>query len=803
MKRFLGRTAFALVVLAIATPAAAQIGFGRAVAVGDDEVFVGEPGNQATPGYVYVYRTDGGVWTEVRRLSADDSPTGRTTATGAMDADGFGSSISVDATRMAIGAENDNKVYIFERVDGEWEYAGGMDTDFGDDDLFGAAVALQGDRLIVGAPGVRGGRGAVYVYELRDGGWRGVAEFVGADSDPAERLGASVAIDGDWAVAGAPAGKIDFFLAGYARNAAPGSAYVYRRNDGGWEQDIRLSGAGAGDGAFVGHAVAIHGGQIMMGAPGANGLMGGVYSYFYSSEAESWAQLPGLEPYDRMPGSYFGSSVVLADHEAFIGSPGAAGRLGRVYQFRRSGMTSWDSAVKIGAAGLRQFSVMAAAVAARGDVLVAGVPGNDYGAGTAVIMDRDHLGWNRTTVLSETSGLDPVLGEGVDCVDGKAGPFLCDNVDIVSFLPTHMIGGDRGVGVNDIWGWTDPETARDYVVVGMRDGTTFVEVTDPSNPVWIGKLPKTDEANSSLWHDVKVDKDHAFIVSDSSGQHGMQVFDMTRLREFSGTPLKLTPDTTYRGVASAHNMIVNPGSDFAFIVGSSGGGETCGGGLHMVNIEDPKNPAFAGCFADVMTGGGTGASHDSQCVAYAGPDDRYTGHEICFSSNGTALSIGDVTDKRNPVVISRGEYPNTAYSHQGWLTADHRYFYLNDELDEFSGLVEGTRTLIFDVQELDDPILVGTYQTDSPATDHNLYIVDDVMYQSNYRSGLRVIDIADRENPQPLGYFDTVPWGSDAGLGDVISGTIGSWSNYPFFDSGVVVVASGREGVFVLRVREK
>ena len=154
---------------------------------------------------------------------------------------------------------------------------------------------------------------------------------------------------------------------------------------------------------------------------------------------------------------------------------------------------------------------------------------------------------------------------------------------MVSFLPTHMIGGNRGVGVNDIWGWTDPDTNRDYVGVGMRDGTTFVDVTDPSYPVWIGKLPKTDEANTSLWRDVKVEKDFAFIVSDSAGQHGMQVFDMTRLREFSGEPLTLTADTTYRGVDSAHNMVVNPDSDFAFIVGA-GGRESCGGSLHMINL---------------------------------------------------------------------------------------------------------------------------------------------------------------------------------------------------------------------------
>ena len=793
MRKPLVGIAVAAFLVSFAAPAHAQISFGRSVAVGDGEVLIGEPGNQASSGYVYVYRPDSGGWAEVDVLSAND----------AVDSDGFGSDLGIDGDRLVVGADLANAVYVFEKQDGSWVQTAKIESDVAlASELFGAAVAVSGDRIIVGAPGAAADQGAAFIYEMQGGNWQRVAALSGEGIDN-ELFGFSVDIDGDWAIAGAPAGKLDFFLAGYASSPTAGAAHLFHRNAGEWTSSGRLNGAGAVAGSYVGHAVAIRADQVMIGAPGRNGLMGAVYTFFYDPDAESWAQLPGLEPYDRLPGAYFGAALDFNEDEAFIGAPGAAGRLGRVYHFTRSTPANWESATKLGAANLGQFSVLAAAVAARGDVVVAGVPGNDYGAGTAVIMERDHIGWNRTAVLSETSGLDPVIGEGVPCVDGKAGPFLCDNVDIVSFLPTHMIGGDRGVGVNDLWGWTDPETDRDYVVVGMRDGTTFVDVTDPSNPVWVGKLDKTGKANASLWRDVKVDKDHAFIVADSSGEHGMQVLDMTRLREFSGEPLDLTADATYTGVASAHNMIVNPGSDFAFIVGASGGGTTCGGALHMVNIEDPKSPAFVGCFADVMTGGGRGSSHDSQCVTYAGPDERYQGHEVCFSSNGTALSIGDVTDKRNPVVVARGEYPDTAYSHQGWLTPDHRYFYLNDELDEFSGLVEGTRTLIFDVQELDDPILAGTYQTDNPATDHNLYIVGDVMYQSNYRSGLRVVDISDPEDPQPLGYFDTVPWGSDFGLGDIISGSIGSWSNYPFFDSGVVVVASGREGVFVLRLRDR
>ena len=106
-----------------------------------------------------------------------------------------------------------------------------------------------------------------------------------------------------------------------------------------------------------------------------------------------------------------------------------------------------------------------------------------------------------------------------------------------------------------------------------------------------------------------------------------------------------------------------------------------------------------------------------------------------------------------------------------------------------------TRTLVWDISELDDPLLVKEYFSDNRSSDHNLYVVGTTMYQSNYVSGLRVLDVSDPENPVQVGYFDTVPYGEDE------PGFNGSWSNYPFFDSGIVVVTSGREGLFVVRHR--
>ncbi len=399
--------------------------------------------------------------------------------------------------------------------------------------------------------------------------------------------------------------------------------------------------------------------------------------------------------------------------------------------------------------------------------------------------------------------LSPILGQTIDCVDGRAGIFECDNIDLLSFLPVREIGGGPRVGTNDVWGWTDPESGRDYAIVGLHDQTSFVDVTDVSRPVWVGSLDRTDGTRRTLWRDIKVHGNFAYIVSDNAGRHGVQVFDLTALRAFGGTPLVFGEFAHYEGVANAHNIVINESEPFAYVVGANGSSNDCGGGLHIVNIEDPREPVFVGCFSDTETGRrGTGYSHDAMCVTYRGPHETYQGHEICFGANETGLSVADVTDKRNPLAIGLGEYPNTAYTHQGWISDDHTHFYVNDEGDEIAGLTRGTRTLIFDIRDLEDPILVGQHITDSPATDHNLYVRGDLMYQSNYRSGLRVYDVSDPVNLRAVGYFDTVPWGGNEGMGDLSSGALGSWSNYPFFDSGVVVVTSGLEGLFLLRVRD-
>jgi choice-of-anchor B domain-containing protein len=394
--------------------------------------------------------------------------------------------------------------------------------------------------------------------------------------------------------------------------------------------------------------------------------------------------------------------------------------------------------------------------------------------------------------------LDPIVGNQIECDEGSAADYSCENVDLVSFIPNRDIEAARGVRLNDVWGWTDPDTGREYALIGTMEETVFLDLADPEHPLYLGKLPKTVGSRGNTWRDMKTYNNYAFIVADGAGQHGMQVFDLTRLRNVENPPVLFEESAHYDGIASSHNIVINEDTGFAYAVGNSSGGESCGGALHMIDIKDPLHPQFAGCFNDSRTGsGGSGATHDAQCVVYHGPDREHQGKEVCVGLNGTAISVADVSDKANPVPISFRGYPTSAYVHQGWLTDDHRYFYQNDEADELSGKVDRTRTLVWDLADLDDPILVTEFFGPTNATDHNLYIDGDFMYETNNASGLRIVDISDRENPVEFGFFDTTPYGKD------VAGFNGTWSSYPFFESGMIVVTSRREGVFIVKKRER
>ncbi len=383
------------------------------------------------------------------------------------------------------------------------------------------------------------------------------------------------------------------------------------------------------------------------------------------------------------------------------------------------------------------------------------------------------------------------------CTSGMADGYPCNDVDLAAHMSPVELGGALGISVNDIWGWTDNTTGREYALVGREDGTAFVDVTDPVAPIYLGNLPTNTVA--AIWRDIKVYDDHAYIVADGAGNHGMQVFDLTTLRGMT-VPQTFSAVAVYDSIGSAHNIVINESSGFGYAVGVNSAGQSCGGGLHMIDLTTPDAPAFVGCFSHVGTGRrGTGYTHDAQCVNYAGPDADYTGREICVGSNETDISLADVSDKGNPQIIAKASYPTAQYVHQGWFTDDHRYFYQDDELDERRGAVSTTRTVIWDLTDLDDPQMVSQFDHGSTNIDHNMYVVGDRLFQAHYLNGLRITDVSNPENLVEVGYFDTMPNASGQGGGGV-SPFDGAWSVYPFFASGNVLVSSSN-GLFIVQPR--
>ena len=365
------------------------------------------------------------------------------------------------------------------------------------------------------------------------------------------------------------------------------------------------------------------------------------------------------------------------------------------------------------------------------------------------------------------------------CTNGSAGGFACSGISLNAQVSLETMGGTTG---SDIWGWHDTQSGNEYALVGMTNGVAFVDITAPLAPVFLGRLPT--QTVESFWRDIKVYQDHAYIVADNAAGHGMQVFDLTRLRG-QVAPQTFSADVVYGDFESAHNIAINEDTGFAYAVGT----DTCSGGLHIIDITMAINPMFAGCY-DLT------ATHDTQCVVYRGPDADHLSREVCISSNGTDnVEIVDVTDKMAPVMLSAETYPQLGYVHQGWLTEDHRFFLLGDELDEltFGGQ---TRIHVFDVSDLDAPVYVFAYEAATVTIDHNLYIVGNRVFQASYTSGLRVLEFGDLANEElmEIAFFDTFP------ASDAVDFS-GAWSVYPFFPSGTIIVGDRSNGLFILSMQ--
>jgi choice-of-anchor B domain-containing protein len=372
-------------------------------------------------------------------------------------------------------------------------------------------------------------------------------------------------------------------------------------------------------------------------------------------------------------------------------------------------------------------------------------------------------------------GLHPeaeaLVGKGDPGDGARFGDFPSHNVTLLSQVPLAALD-PLSIDANDCWGYVTPE-GREIAIIGLRKAFAFVDVTNPYDPVVLA----VHQSWSSLWHDIKVIGDRAYGVNERRGH--IQVFDLSQADQGVITNLGYT---IYGGRQATHNIAANPESGYLY---RAGGGES----IRAYGVGVAGAPGTPDAPAETLINPGFYV-HDAQVVTYTtGP---FAGREIGFlftASDG--LRVWDLTDKSAPFQMALRSYPNLRYCHQGWLSEDRRHLYINDELDEQTFGIPTTMR-IFNVENPANPVFVRSWTNGNTAIDHNLYVRGRHIFASNYTSGLRIHDISDPVNPVEVAWIDTFP-ANDAPTYD------GTWSNYPFFPSGNVVISDMASGLLVVR----
>ncbi len=431
---------------------------------------------------------------------------------------------------------------------------------------------------------------------------------------------------------------------------------------------------------------------------------------------------------------------------------------------------------------------------------------------------------------------NPVIVPGAECVAGTAAGFPCENVDLLAIVPSFEYSYElcelldplqnplnptlndqspQPLTGSDMWGWTttdDSGALREFALQGLSDAVAFIEMTDPADPKFLGCM--TAPAPNFLWRDLKIYKDHMYVVGDFSPElaliphdhdsgtehvddfvHGLQIFDLRRLLTADpALPQKFVEDEIYGGFDEAHNIVIDEDTGFAAAVAS----DTCGAEFHLLDLDaDPLYPEFLGCY----NSGLPGAVHDAQCTIYRGPDIEHFGKEICLAFMEDQFSIFDMSDPASPQLLAGNLlYPGQGYVHQGWFTDDFRYVGSNDELDEVNATAAGnphnTRTYMWDAEDLDNPTFIGTYEGPTGSIDHNMYFKGKYLHQANYVAGYRVLDASGIGEGllTQVAFFDTHPPDAD------IAAFGGVWSGYFHFESGAVALSQLNHGeLFILQ----
>jgi len=310
--------------------------------------------------------------------------------------------------------------------------------------------------------------------------------------------------------------------------------------------------------------------------------------------------------------------------------------------------------------------------------------------------------------------------------------------------------------LSDIWGYE--KEGSEYALVGVYNGVSVVDVTNPSILVELAFF----EGPSSIWRDLKTWGDYLYCINETNG--GLQIVNLAEVINEDLNPTYI--ENTTLGFTTAHNIFIDK-NGILYVFGSN----YSTGGCEMYDLTtDPESPIFLGVFDDYYF-------HDGMVRG-----DTLWGGAIY----GGVFSVIDVSDKANPEIIGSHATPNT-FSHNCWISDDGDYLFTTDE-------VSGAYVAAYDVSDLDDIQEVDRIQAWSGYSDvipHNTHVDGDFIITSYYRDGVSIVDVSNPSNLIEVGYYDT----SDDFSGN---GFNGAWGAYPWLPSGNILVTDIENGLFVI-----
>lgn len=320
----------------------------------------------------------------------------------------FGGSIAMtpDGARLLVGVPGADggagyaRVYV--PVANTWQLEGTLSAgDPNAGDALGSSVAIDGLYAIAGAPGDDAGggdAGAAYVYARSGVNWGAPQKLVASDGSVFASFGTSVAISGDYLVVGAPFDSGAAFLAG--------AVYVFKRSGSLWSQVSKLSVPNAQGNEQFGASLAIDGTSMLVGAPGRDGP-GGVATgavFAYELVREVWIPIDTVIDSFGAAEDFLGSAVAMSGSRAVVGAPGGdapASDAGVLLVLERSGF-DWQIATALVTQEAPNGANFGRAVALWGDAVIAGGPAA-AGGGEARLFRVTDRGWVETAPLSFAS----------------------------------------------------------------------------------------------------------------------------------------------------------------------------------------------------------------------------------------------------------------------------------------------------------------------------------------------------------------------------------------------------------------